>query len=514
MILNNTQANIFKVNGGIANNFANRPAASGSFYIFYSIDTQEIYYDNGAWILIGSGGGGVNIYNSDGTLTGNRTLDGNNNLLAFNNVSSFSVNMSDSGSIRKSNFPILCGIDFSNSIQYFTRIYYRDFNNPNDTDFYLYKDLIKTQYNANDIGLKLDFGNQQYIFGDNFTNPTGNFLYIDNLSISTNNVFNGSEGIILDFGNRIFTYGDPGNVNGTNIFVDDLNESIKTRNGGNDIGIKLDFANSLYQFGQITGGNQSLIEIDDIRPRIGTKFFGSSFNDGFDIVGNEYVRLGFNSSINKVQMLLSETGNEITTSDINGTNGFRLDFNNQNFQFGYFVIPTNLWFEVDNTTKIIKTINNQNNNGLKLDFANTVYQFGQITGGFLNQLVIDDANQIMGFKNGGFYQGFKYEVASLKPYQFGQITSGNLTSIYINDNAEKISASINNADNGLILDFQNAIQIFGDVNDCYIQLEQGNSYQFQLNGSNISSGSAGGASGQHLKIKINGVDYKIELRNP
>ena len=33
-------------------------------------------------------------------------------------------------------------------------------------------------------------------------------------------------------------------------------------------------------------------------------------------------------------------------------------------------------------------------------------------------------------------------------------------------------------------------------------------------GANLLSGTAGGASGQHLKININGTDYKIELRNP
>ena len=100
MILNNTQANIFKVNGGIADNFANRPAASGSFYIFYSIDTQEIFYDNGAWVLLGRGGGGVNIYNSNGILTNNRTLDAGGYTLEFDRLSLFrtkDINSQDAG---------------------------------------------------------------------------------------------------------------------------------------------------------------------------------------------------------------------------------------------------------------------------------------------------------------------------------------------------------------------------------------------------------------------------------
>lgn len=54
----NTQANVFKVNGGIADEIANRPLPTSSFYIFWAIDTGEIFYDNGSWIQFGGGGGG------------------------------------------------------------------------------------------------------------------------------------------------------------------------------------------------------------------------------------------------------------------------------------------------------------------------------------------------------------------------------------------------------------------------------------------------------------------------
>ena len=54
----NTQSNIFKVNGGIADEIANRPLATSSFYIFWATDTGEIFYDNGSWIQFGGGGGG------------------------------------------------------------------------------------------------------------------------------------------------------------------------------------------------------------------------------------------------------------------------------------------------------------------------------------------------------------------------------------------------------------------------------------------------------------------------
>ena len=67
-----------------SNLFANRPAAGFTGRIFISTDTLEIYRDTGTtWELIGSGGGSVNIYNSNGTLTGVRTLTQNNNELTF-----------------------------------------------------------------------------------------------------------------------------------------------------------------------------------------------------------------------------------------------------------------------------------------------------------------------------------------------------------------------------------------------------------------------------------------------
>jgi len=55
----------------------------------------SLYYNDGTkWILLGNpGGSGVNIYNSDGTLTGNRTVTQGSNTLAFtgNQTNGFSV---------------------------------------------------------------------------------------------------------------------------------------------------------------------------------------------------------------------------------------------------------------------------------------------------------------------------------------------------------------------------------------------------------------------------------------
>jgi hypothetical protein len=63
---------------------ANRPAAGFLGRLFISTDTLEIYRDTGtAWALISGGGGSVNIYNSDGTLTAARTMTMSNHSLTF-----------------------------------------------------------------------------------------------------------------------------------------------------------------------------------------------------------------------------------------------------------------------------------------------------------------------------------------------------------------------------------------------------------------------------------------------
>lgn len=70
----------------LSNTIANRPAFGYRGRIFIATDTREIYRDTGtAWELIGSGTFvATNIYNSNGALTGNRTVSLNNFSLVFN----------------------------------------------------------------------------------------------------------------------------------------------------------------------------------------------------------------------------------------------------------------------------------------------------------------------------------------------------------------------------------------------------------------------------------------------
>jgi hypothetical protein len=99
--------------------------------------------------------------------------------------------------------------------------------------------------------------------------------------------------------------------------------------------------------------------------------------------------------------------------------------------------------------------------------------------GVLLNLKFDHIQNVAGFSDGRTdqaftYNGLKVNIAN-RLYQFGQITGSNTTNITIDDAA---------------------------------------AYPVQVSGTNVAANTAGAASGQFLKIKVNGVDYKIALLNP
>jgi hypothetical protein len=119
----------------------------------------------------------TNIYNSDGTLTGNRTLTGNNNNLEFTSISQFRVNNAqyydldlnlNNIRLRSGGFNIL--LDYATNTGFFGRT---DLPQQKLLEINLQNNYIKTIWNSNDIGLKLDFTNRVYEFGQiNGSNAT------------------------------------------------------------------------------------------------------------------------------------------------------------------------------------------------------------------------------------------------------------------------------------------------------------------------------------------------------
>jgi hypothetical protein len=469
MLVFNQQANIKNVNGAIADIFANRPAAQSTYYIFYSTDTQEIFYDNGAWVLLGSGGGGgVNIYNSDGTLTGNRILSGSNNDLFFVNLNEFQTKIGNDPQGLRLSF-ISNNHEFGDLINQVgvyvngnsARINIGDTGgNISQTSLEIdaQNEIIQSINQGNNIGLKLDFANQLYTLGDPGSFAGALAFIIDNLNgVITTQSNPGVNGLYFDLTNDYYRLGAFSNVNPTFFEVDNANQIIKTSNQGNDIGLKLDFATNNYYFGNLT---------------------------------DNYLR---------VDVINGDTSIFATNGIFNVAN----DLTNE----GSFQIQTTL----------IKSVFNGNDIGLKLDFANSVYQFGQITGGNTSNLIIDDSIETIYTRNQGSDIGIFFDFANTL-YKLGQLTGGNETFIYINDTSELLyTANNGNISNGLYCDFAAHVYQFGRAtggNTTYITIDDAATYPLQIDGTNVLSGTSGGSSGQHLKININGTDYKIKLENP
>jgi hypothetical protein len=461
MLVFNQQANIKNVNGAIADIFANRPAAESTYYIFYSTDTQEIFYDNGAWILIaGTGGGGVNIYNSDGTLTGNRTLTADNFQLTFKDINVFEIN----GPLLNNGRTIV----FDNTSKTYQ---IGDIDGSFNKTFLEISDInpyIKTCYGSNDIGLKLDFANQLYTLGDPGSFAGGFAFIIDDFNgVITMQSPPGVNGLYFDFANDYYRLGAFSNVNPTFLEVDNANQIIKTQNQGNDIGLKLDFAG-----GEHTLGDTNILSY--------VKTTNSSA--GIEINNPYNIYLG----------------------DVNALGNY-CDFN----------------IDIQNS---IKTRYNGNDIGLKLDFANQTYQFGQLSFGNTGYKIYAEIFEpLMLFeivKDTGTLSGVDgLQIDCLNSiYKFGNITGTNNTYIYINDTSELLyTANNGNISNGLYCDFASHVYQFGRAtggNTTYLTIDDAATYPIQIDGTNVLSGSSGGSSGQHLKININGTDYKIKLENP
>lgn len=464
MILNNTQANIFKVNGGLADNFANRPAANGSFYLFYSIDTQEIYYDNGAWVLIGSsGGGGVNIYNSDGTLTGNRTLNGANFDLTFSNINSFRV-----------------------------------------------------QDNLGNTGLIIECNNFNYVLGDYSGNNIGNiFVQINQGSFTLFDNYSG-----LDYFN-ISNITSSKNVNFT---IDVDNEIIKTLHNYNDIGLKLDFANSVYQFGQINAGNITYLTINDTNQTIST--FHNNNNKGLNFQ-YQAQRYNFGHIANNGLTLQIENATSQLTVLCNpvqsggSSNGLFLDLtNNRNYLFGQFNGGSQTHLRVSDLNSQITANFSGSINGINL--RQSSHTFGFISGSQTNTLRFN-SNLTVGFYYNNLLNGLNIQhestISGLERYDFGKLYGASNTQykITLTDSAcflnykqiAQMGFTATQAEFGYYAGSGSNILLDSSGNINLRQLTQ-----ILINGTGITQGTSGSVSGQHLKVKINNVDYVIELRNP
>jgi hypothetical protein len=154
--------------------------------------------------------------------------------------------------------------------------------------------IIKSVYQGNDIGLKLDFANNRFEINGG-TNK--GFLQIECNNDETY-LFNS----FVDIGSGL-----PGSANGTTLSVWDFSSLIKSSYGGNDIGLKLDFANNEYRFGDYTnvGGSASNLLILGSEVAVETVLYGIS---GFKADGTlASAWLGdFNGNANNTFLILDD----------------------------------------------------------------------------------------------------------------------------------------------------------------------------------------------------------------
>ena len=444
----NTQANIFKVNGGLADDFANRPAATGSFYLFYSIDTAEIFYDNGNWILISaSGGTPVNIYNSNGTLTSSRYLDGNNFDIEFNNLVNFRFATNNGVTLRSSSNLLDILI---NSNQRFAVA---------NNYFALTAANVSINSSNNELNLKvLDKG-----------------IYFDNNIIRAyqgNSPFSNINGFRLNYVNRIYQFGQLTNFNRTQFNIDDQNSIIGTNYNGSGIGFLLNFAAERYFFGNPTGTpNKTYFEINDT---------------------SRYATVVHNGT----------------------TNGLNLSFNAKEYIFGQITGGDRTQLYVNDNSSTIQGRYLNQANGLNFDFLQKHYRIGNFNSGTNTHIFIDD----FGSEFATYYNGFRAGFYALFPGNFYMGTeTGNLTRFVISDPNSTFTTSKGGVNNGFVLDLVNNIFEFGRINGgntTNIKLNDAAAFPVQINGTNVTQNTHGSNSGVHLKVKVNGVDYVIDLKNP
>lgn len=234
--------------------------------------------------------------------------------------------------------------------------------------------------------------------------------------------------------------------------------------------------------------------------------------------------------------------------------GSGIIFNNGGGGGGTTINPTNNFIPVrSNATTfvdsclwqvnadVLRTVFGGTVNGLDIDHSNRSYQLGQLMGENNTYISVNDVGStIKSYSQGnpfGFYiDRNSYFVA------FGDYLGGNntflsidtfsfLVSFYVNSNVffningNQSEGYFGISNSMFAFELNNGVSAIGDyygsVNSNYIFVDDLNgnlNFQAQSElrffGPNLITPSAGGASGDHLRVVINGNNYVIALLNP
>lgn len=213
---------------------------------------------------------------------------------------------------------------------------------------------------------------------------------------------------------------------------------------------------------------------------------------------NEYLPYNNNGSFAD-SPLFFKAGNALISRNplTNNDEGINLDWYGQIFYFGDFNGNTKgFYISVNNIGEEIKTGTSTVDNGLQI--TNNFTFLGDYANNFNgSSLRIDDQNNTIYTTLQNDPQGFR--INSNAEYYFGDFDGvHNGTFISVLDTVQTVEIAANT-------------QIHSYTNDFYTQTNK-LSYQEITAGSLIYT-TAGGSSGKHLKIFVNGVGYKIALNN-
>lgn len=200
--------------------------------------------------------------------------------------------------------------------------------------------------------------------------------------------------------------------------------------------------------------------------------------------------------------------------------GLNLDFTNNAYQLGE--ITTNSQFIIDANNNYAQ-ITFQSTEYLLLDATNGSYKFGNYN--YLNGLQINENVYTFDlYINGKQY--FNIQDSA------NRLSVGNDYRIEFNDGNSAMLSFVNSSPIGFKFDALNYQFLFGDWqgtnNNTYLDVDDNNNkitawtgkiefnidIEWILNGAALQSNTAGGSSGEHLCITLNGTQYKIALLNP
>ena len=140
----------------------------------------------------------------------------------------------------------------------------------------------------------------------------------------------------------------------------------------------------------------------------------------------------------------------------------------------------------------------------------------QLAGAFVDSDLRNQVGDLLESIIGNVTEGIEISFTNGR-YRFGAIDKGAGTGISIDRNLQTIVTESNGINQGLKIDAVSGLTIIGDIDQSHngynIEIDDG-AQEMRLNGTGIITASASGASGLHLKLKINGVPYVIELQNP